>query len=160
MVKEQIENMGSQVGEMNQRMKELETSVEAIKGYLRDLREATVGWETGDRGKAFMGQEPSPSYLLLEKETTVPQTERSEGRIAEREATSDERKVEDLPVFERDDTINWIFKVERYFEVNHLTEREKLIVVGVCMEGRTLSWFKWRVKRQSFSRWVEFQNEY
>lgn len=33
------------------------------------------------------------------------------------------------------------------------------MIVRVCIEGEALSWFKWRVKRQVFTDWIEFQNE-
>lgn len=49
--------------------------------------------------------------------------------------------------------------VERYFQVNCLTQRERLTTTGVCMEGETLHWLPWRGKRQPFSGWEEFKNE-
>lgn len=49
-VKERRETLGSQMVEMNQRMKGLETSVKTIKGYLRDLRESAI-----DKGKILVG---------------------------------------------------------------------------------------------------------
>lgn len=155
-VKEQVGNIGSQVGEMNQRMEGLEASVETIKGYLRDLRDSTIGRETGDRGKTPTRQEPHPFYLPPERETTMPWT-RSEGGVVEEEATCNERREKellernqkdvpfhqlDLLVFDGEDAINWIFKVERYFDINLLMEKEKLVAVGVCMKGEALSWFK------------------
>lgn len=172
-VKEQVGTMSAKMEEMNQTMVELGASVETIKTYLRDLRESTVGRETIERGKTPTEQEPSPSYSPPEREATMPQTGGND-RMAENEVFGAVRRDEeltevvrrdvpfrrlDLPVYEGEGTINWIFKADRYFEVNRLIEREKLVAVGVCMEGEALSWFKWRVRRQAFSSWAEFQHE-
>lgn len=40
-----------------------------------------------------------------------------------------------------------------------MSKSEKLMVVGVYMEGEALSWFKWRKKRQEFIGWAEFQSK-
>lgn len=42
----------------------------------------------------------------------------------------------------------WIFKVERYFGVNRMTEEEKM--EALVMDGEALVWFKWEGKRADF----------
>lgn len=100
-----------------------------------------------------MGQEPSPSYSPPEREATMLQA-RGSARTVENEVTSKGRRDEeqseigrkdtpfrrlDLPMFDGEGTINWIFKANKYFDVNCLTEREKMVAVSVCMEGEALS---------------------
>ncbi|XP_020704066.2 uncharacterized protein LOC110115235 [Dendrobium catenatum] len=41
-----------------------------------------------------------------------------------------------MPIFEGEDAHGWIYKVERYFTVNGLTEEEKLAAAGLCLEGK------------------------
>lgn len=50
------------------------------------------------------------------------------------------RKLE-MPVFEGEDPLGWIFRVERYFLVNGVPEVEKLDAAMVSLEGKALSWF-------------------
>lgn len=48
------------------------------------------------------------------------------------------RKLE-IPVFNGDDTHGWLARVERYFRINGVRERDKLGVVVIAMEGRALN---------------------
>lgn len=43
-------------------------------------------------------------------------------------------------MFSGDNPDGWLYHAERYFEVNGLTEKEKLSVVGVSLDGKALSW--------------------
>lgn len=128
-MKEGMDEMRAQMGELNSRMGHLGSDMEAIKGYLRDLREATLGKEGGDKGKAPMQQEPSPSYSPPGREPSIPPPERTEeveegGRGAHRESR-DERIGEsrrdlqyrrlDLQLFEGEGALDWLARVERYF---------------------------------------------
>ncbi|KAI0493558.1 hypothetical protein KFK09_023677 [Dendrobium nobile] len=63
-----------------------------------------------------------------------------------------------MPVFEGEDGHGWIYKVERYFAVNGLTEDEKLTAAGLCLEGKALAWYQWRDKRKPIRNWREFKN--
>lgn len=55
------------------------------------------------------------------------------------------RKLE-VPIFKRDEDKNldgWLHRVERYFVVNRLSEKDKLDVVVLCLEGEALDWYQW-----------------
>ena len=62
-----------------------------------------------------------------------------------------------LPIFEGSDPDGWIFRVERYFEINSLHADEKLRVVLVCMEGEALAWYNWEEGHHQFNGWEEFK---
>lgn len=68
------------------------------------------------------------------------------------------RKLE-IPLFEGEDPLGWIFRVERYFVVNGVTEAEKLEAAVVSLEGRALSWFQWTEARTPVNSWQEFKTE-
>ncbi|XP_044477547.1 uncharacterized protein LOC123204809 [Mangifera indica] len=57
-----------------------------------------------------------------------------------------------------DKALEWIFRCERYCDVNCLNEQEHLTMVGVCMEGIAHGWLKWREKRREFTSWEKFRN--
>lgn len=80
--------------------------------------------------------EPSSSYSLL------PRIE----KVLEEGGTKRDfycRWLE-LPLFNGIETLDWVLRVERYFDVNGLTKREWLTVVGICMKGDALHWLQWR----------------
>ena len=66
------------------------------------------------------------------------------------------RRLE-LPIFEGSDPDGWIFRVERYFEINDLRADEKLRAVIVCMEGKALAWYNWEEGHHQFNGWEEFK---
>ena len=66
------------------------------------------------------------------------------------------RRLE-LPIFEGNDPDGWIFRVERYFEINSLRADEKLRAVLVCMEGEALAWYNWEEGHHPFNGWEEFK---
>ncbi|KAL9409374.1 hypothetical protein AB3S75_047714 [Citrus x aurantiifolia] len=46
-----------------------------------------------------------------------------------------------MPIFEGEDAYGWVYRVERYFTINGLSEREKLMAATLCLEGRRLRGF-------------------
>ena len=63
----------------------------------------------------------------------------------------------ELPIFEGSDLDGWIFRVERYFEINGLRADEKLRAVMVCTEGGALAWYNWEEGHLQFNGWEEFK---
>ena len=61
------------------------------------------------------------------------------------EEQSNWRKRVELPVFEGFDPLNWINRAEKFFELQGVTEEEKLRLAYICMEGSAGFWFRfWR----------------
>lgn len=58
----------------------------------------------------------------------------------------------DMPLFDGTKPDRWIFRVERYFGVNKMTEEEKMDAAVVCLDGEALVWFKWEEKRMADSK--------
>ena len=46
-----------------------------------------------------------------------------------------------MPLFEGEDSDDWIFRVERYFAIIGMTDEDKLDAVTLCFEGAALSCF-------------------
>ncbi|GKG07241.1 hypothetical protein Tco_0330210, partial [Tanacetum coccineum] len=63
---------------------------------------------------------------------TEPQT-----RVERETHNSYEHRMRKLmmPVFDGEDAYGWIYRVERYFEIQGIPPQEQLRVVVVCMEG-------------------------
>ncbi|GKB33008.1 ankyrin repeat-containing protein [Tanacetum coccineum] len=58
-----------------------------------------------------------------------------------------------MPLFDREDSHGWIYKVERYFEVKDIKPREQLRAAVLCMKGQALSWFHSSEARSPFHLW-------
>ena len=49
-----------------------------------------------------------------------------------------------MPIFKGENAYGWVYRVERYFAINGLLERKKLMAAALCLEGNAFMWFKWR----------------
>ena len=56
----------------------------------------------------------------------------------------------DMPIFGGDNPEGWVFRAERYFHLNQLTEGEKLLAASVYLDRDVLTWFGWRELRAVF----------
>lgn len=65
------------------------------------------------------------------------------------------RKLEML-IFSGEDPDGWLFQAKRYFDVNGLSEKEKLGAVGVSLDAEALSWLQWTEARTPFHSWAQF----
>ena len=63
-----------------------------------------------------------------------------------------------MPIFEVEDAYGSVYKMERYFAINGLSKREKLMAVALCLEGKALAWFQWREQQQPLRSRVEFKD--
>ncbi|XP_031271166.1 uncharacterized protein LOC116129586 [Pistacia vera] len=63
------------------------------------------------------------------------------------------RKLE-MPIFSDEDPYGWIFRVERYFNINGISEEGKLTAATVCMEGEAINWFQWTESKTPASSWA------
>ena len=50
------------------------------------------------------------------------------------------RKLQ-LSIFEGEHPVGWIFRVERYFVVNEISEAARLQAGSVCLERKALNWY-------------------
>eukprot|EP00257_Ricinus_communis_P028075 XP_025015489.1 uncharacterized protein LOC112536827 [Ricinus communis] len=62
-----------------------------------------------------------------------------------------------LPVFEGENPDGWIFRAERYFDINNIPVVDRLKAASVCLEGDALAWFQWEEGRRPFRSWVDFK---
>jgi len=73
---------------------------------------------------------------FINKEET-PKNHTNEGK-AERW-----RKLE-IPIYDGEsDAYSWINKLECFFQMRYILEKEKIQVVMVALYGKALSWFQW-----------------
>jgi len=47
----------------------------------------------------------------------------------------------DIPRFDGTKTLDWIFKINQYFEYHNTLKKDHLTIASFYMEGRALTWF-------------------
>ncbi|GJW60699.1 hypothetical protein Tco_0110034 [Tanacetum coccineum] len=62
-----------------------------------------------------------------------------------------------MPLFDGEDAYGWIYRVERYFEIQEHPQQEQLRASALCMEGEALSWYRWSEGRTPFHSWDGFK---
>lgn len=60
----------------------------------------------------------------------------------------------EVPYFTGEDPYGWIYRAERYFEINHIPEEEKVLAASICFEGKALNWFQWWEARTERITWL------
>ncbi|XP_062088275.1 uncharacterized protein LOC133794862 [Humulus lupulus] len=60
----------------------------------------------------------------------------------------------ELSLFSGDNQDGWIFRVERYFLLNRLSEAHMLEATIIGLEGDALSWFQWENQRRPITSWM------
>ncbi|KAJ9555024.1 hypothetical protein OSB04_009638 [Centaurea solstitialis] len=66
------------------------------------------------------------------------------------------RKLE-MPTFDGTDPDGWILRAERYFNLNRLSQTEKIEVAFISFEGTALKWFQWENRRHPILRWEDLR---
>lgn len=59
----------------------------------------------------------------------------------------------EVPRFDGQDPLGWIFKISHFFDYQGVSEPERLTVVSFYMEGPTLCWYQWMTHNGFLSTW-------
>lgn len=62
----------------------------------------------------------------------------------------------DFPKFFGEDPEAWIYKCEKYFELNTIDETQKLRLASLHMEEKAMHWYRWYEKSHTFRNWRDF----
>ena len=64
-----------------------------------------------------------------------------------------------MPLFCGENLEGWIFRAELFFEINRLTEAERMMAAGVSFEEEALAWFRWVDARTPFTSWADLKRQ-
>lgn len=70
----------------------------------------------------------------------------------------DARKIK-MPIFSGEDAYGWIYRVERYFEVQGISKKDQLRAAGLCMEDSALAWYRWVEARSPCRTWEKLKKK-
>ncbi|CAH1449498.1 unnamed protein product [Lactuca virosa] len=63
------------------------------------------------------------------------------------------------PIFEGEDVYGWIYRVERFFEVQGIDEKDQLRAATICLDGSTLLWYRWNEARTPCATWADLKQQ-
>lgn len=66
------------------------------------------------------------------------------------------KKVE-MPTFAGLELESWIFRAERYYEIQKLSEDEKMIVAIISFDGIAMAWYRYTDNREKFRDWNDLK---
>ncbi|KAL5564770.1 hypothetical protein UlMin_027934 [Ulmus minor] len=154
------------VGSLQQSVSELGASTALIPGMQADL---TVLKDQSERMGTNMNMMQESLHRLEGlctkqfSDTRERDVGGSRGNFAQNQSGFDRGRLEhrgkklELPLFEGDNPFGWLFRADRYFAVNAITEGEKVYAASVCLEGPALNWFQWVDSQTPFRSWREFR---
>lgn len=59
----------------------------------------------------------------------------------------------DVPRFDGNDPLGWIFKITQFFEYHCILNTERLTVASFYMEGPALCWYQWMSRNGLLTSW-------
>ncbi|KAH1244888.1 hypothetical protein GmHk_06G015374 [Glycine max] len=63
----------------------------------------------------------------------------------------------EMPIFDGEDAMGWLTKIERYFRLRAVREEDKLEAVMVAMDEEALGWFQWWESWNTNHSWDGFK---
>lgn len=148
-------------GRMEGRLNVIEGQMKAIKITMDGLKAETTAMrqELQELTRILGGRTRNLEGISEGSQMSV-----NENRRGRREGVGEEREVErnerqpswkkrvNLPIFEGLEPLNWINRAEKFFEIQGVTEREKLDLAYISMEGRAGYWFRfWKITAKNLS---------
>jgi len=59
----------------------------------------------------------------------------------------------DVPIFDGQDPLDWIFKIQQFFDYQFIPEAERLTATTFYTEGPALSWYQWMYRNGFLTSW-------
>lgn len=84
------------------------------------------------------------------------ESENSVGESSQEESCLSGKKVK-LPLFEGDDLVAWITRVEIYFDVQNTTDKMRVKLARLSMEGSTIHWFNLLMETEDELSWEKLK---
>ncbi|KAF7802354.1 Retrotransposable element Tf2 [Senna tora] len=149
-----VENVEKEIGVFREDLTQVKEVMMIMKDTLERLERKV------DKGGERELSEGSRAHGDGEKEKDSDEVN---DKAKEKEGVNDDdsnkyRKLE-LPLFDGDDAVGWLFRVERYFSINRMKDEDKLEAMAVCLEGRALNWLQWIETREEMKTWPKFKTE-
>ncbi|XP_017413041.2 uncharacterized protein LOC108324610 [Vigna angularis] len=113
----------------------------------------TLGRHSRNHDQSSAG---SHDFVNADRERRSPESSEEESEEDGGDVQRSWMKRVELPTFEGTDPMGWITKAEKFFDIQNVTEREKMKLVYICMEGGASYWFRFWRKKTRHPTWSMF----
>ncbi|EXB30871.1 hypothetical protein L484_012401 [Morus notabilis] len=152
-VEKDVGELKSNVGELKGIVGQLSEDIGVMKEYIKEL----TGWmRTGGhanppaeqaRASASNGREGGDATTAANRSGYSPAPSAEESRFC---------RIE-IPLFNGEDLHGWLFRLERYFQVQRVDDAEWVAATMIGLEGRALNWFQWMESKFGVLDWPTFK---
>ncbi|KAG2405435.1 uncharacterized protein HKW66_Vig0046900 [Vigna angularis] len=142
--------MENKVSALEGRFNSMEVTLEEIRAEMRAMaRNANRNrGRRRNQGRSFESSRSVNGGRGTKKDESEGESEE------ERDVQKSWMKRVELPTFEGVDPMGWIARAEKFFELQNVTEREKMKLVYICMEAGANYWFRFWRKKVKNSTWA------
>ena len=162
------QHMGQLEADMGTMKVDMETMKSMLKEVMTELRVVynsviSQGKETQEEGRGSHSHHRESQETRQESRTETSKTTRQESRTetSKMDRANDffQLRKLDMPIFSGEDPLGWVFRMERYFKIGKIDDKERLDAAILGLENRALNWFQWREVRAPILSWEEFKQE-
>lgn len=129
----------------------MKSDMETLKMWMMEVRDTLTRMENHGKNVEEDPQGENSGMMAWGTART------SNSQCTEKDSTRF-RELE-IPLFTGEDSVGWLFKMERYFSINSVTEEEKLEAAVVCLERKVLNWYHWLEVLSLVKTWVAFKRQ-
>ncbi|CAA7046450.1 unnamed protein product [Microthlaspi erraticum] len=103
---------------------------------------------------------PTPKVTPFPQPTFFPPKDTKQGQRSELYGNQSEipSKKVDLPLYEGNNPEDWLFRLEKCFEMNHVSEWDKLDQALTCLTGSAITWWRFSQEREQINTWKDFKD--
>ncbi|KAK4280771.1 hypothetical protein QN277_012349 [Acacia crassicarpa] len=154
-----VDQLESVVGEVQQKQAEVTDRLATIEVSLDQiLEQLRRGRRTPSPTLPLRGDNNGDGGAEIPNAHEEREQEKDKTEEEARSDTNRHRKLE-LPLFDGEDPLGWIFRVERYFAVCGVSHQDKMDTAVVGLEGKAVTWFQWLEARTPVKSWPELKTE-
>ncbi|XP_062073590.1 uncharacterized protein LOC133777856 [Humulus lupulus] len=167
-IRSQIEHLPQELDALRadtQRIPELEKKVEFLVAHITQLLQSTQrpGMAStsaaDDRQKKAVDGDSSSSHPATGAPSAMhPPPTPSTGQPFTHPDLQQSRDFRppriELPLFAGENPEGWVFRVERFFLLNRLSEAEMLEAAKIGLDGDALTWFQWENSHRQITSWA------
>ncbi|XP_022137369.1 uncharacterized protein LOC111008840 [Momordica charantia] len=149
-VEQEIVSVKLEIALLHQRFDEQQKQIESLHVTLKTFMAQTIGGSPSQSNSLLTGE------TLIRKGKEVAEDVPANNNEAQGNDRNRFKKVE-MPIFGGEELEAWIFRAERYFEIQKLTDEEKMIVAIISFDGIALAWYRYTDNREKHQDWNDLK---
>ena len=148
-----VELVEKDIGELKGAVGQLSVDMGAVRDYMKEL---TDWMRSGNSASSSAEREGASASNAVEGGGAAAAAVHPGQGSAPIGGESRFRRME-IPLFNGEDPLGWLFRLERSFQVQGVEEMERVSAAVIGLEGKALNWFQWLESRSGHISWQRFK---